>query len=342
MDVESEDEDSVLSGTGCKMLCAFPHMDGVIPFPCGQCLECRINKQRQKTLRLLLEASCHEENAFLTLTLNDEHYPINGTVSPKEWAMFLDRLRKRLAPRRIRFFAVGEYGEKNERAHYHAILFNYPQCYESGFKGRGKKCPCPSCVPVRNAWIDTETKKEKGYITLDEVNSDTAQYVCKYINKGRKNANDETTKGWLGTRNPEFNRQSSGLGRDATKDIVKALSSGAGKAFIDANGDIPTVLQIAGRGWPLDRYLKHKIRKELGFYDKQTGEITGNVPKEKIFAYAKDMSELFKEISENAPKKYEKTFEIRLHRTLRLLETTKQKRENRLKRLQIFSKEGQI
>lgn len=36
---------------------------------------------------------------------------------------YMKRLREDIAPRRIKFFASGEYGDKFDRPHYHAILF---------------------------------------------------------------------------------------------------------------------------------------------------------------------------------------------------------------------------
>lgn len=50
---------------------------------------------------------------------------MHGSVSVPTLQKFWKRLRKRIAPLKIRFFACGEYGERFERPHYHAIVFGF-------------------------------------------------------------------------------------------------------------------------------------------------------------------------------------------------------------------------
>ena len=73
------------------------------------------------------EASLHERNCFLTLTFDDLHLPASGSVNVRDVQLFLKRFRKALTYRnmKIRFFACGEYGDKNLRPHYHLIIFGY-------------------------------------------------------------------------------------------------------------------------------------------------------------------------------------------------------------------------
>lgn len=105
-----------------------------IAVPCGGCIECRKAKARGWALRCTLEQRSHTKTAFTTLTYDDEHLP--GTLSKRDLALWLKRIRKRLTRRarkrkgdrsqpirRLRFFACGEYGETNHRPHYHAILY---------------------------------------------------------------------------------------------------------------------------------------------------------------------------------------------------------------------------
>lgn len=58
---------------------------------------------------------------FLTLTYDEEHCPLS--LDKKELQKFWKRLRKAIAPRKIKYFACGEYGDTYGRPHYHAIVF---------------------------------------------------------------------------------------------------------------------------------------------------------------------------------------------------------------------------
>ena len=105
--------------------------DDPVQLPCGQCIGCRLEKSRQWAMRIAHESSLYDQNCFLTLTFSDEHLPQNLSVSKRDLQLFMKRLRKHFAPRKIRFFQCGEYGELNMRPHYHSILFNvdFPDKY---------------------------------------------------------------------------------------------------------------------------------------------------------------------------------------------------------------------
>lgn len=100
----------------------FPSAKENLLIPCGTCLGCKRSKAREWALRCMLELHEHDSAAFTTLTYAPEHEP--RTLSKTDLQKFMRSLRKRRkATKPIRFFACGEYGEKNQRAHYHAILF---------------------------------------------------------------------------------------------------------------------------------------------------------------------------------------------------------------------------
>lgn len=71
-------------------------------------------------LRCHLELQQHPSAVFTTLTYDDQHLP--ATLERRHLQLWLKRLRKR-AKRRLRFFACGEYGERTNRPHYHAIVY---------------------------------------------------------------------------------------------------------------------------------------------------------------------------------------------------------------------------
>ena len=63
------------------------------------------------THRILLESTSSLNNAWVTLTYDDDHLPNNGNLSVSDFTLFLKRLRQQHKDRKIRFYGIGEYGE---------------------------------------------------------------------------------------------------------------------------------------------------------------------------------------------------------------------------------------
>lgn len=95
-----------------------------IELPCGRCIGCRLEKSKSWALRCMHEASMFEDNVFITLTLNDENLPFGNSLDKTHFPTFIRSLRKKTKAK-IRYYMCGEYGDKTERPHYHAILFGY-------------------------------------------------------------------------------------------------------------------------------------------------------------------------------------------------------------------------
>ena len=98
--------------------------------PCGKCVLCRDKKKRDWSFRATCEnVYSTSQPLFLTLTYNNAHLPKCG-VFKEEFQLFMKRLRIKLDRKNIkhdiRYFAVGEYGSKSGRPHYHAIFWNFP------------------------------------------------------------------------------------------------------------------------------------------------------------------------------------------------------------------------
>lgn len=94
-----------------------------LALPCGQCSGCRLMKSQEWQTRLVHESKCHDHNAFVTLTYDQENVPEDFSLKLRDLQLFMKRLRK-AKPQRVRFFGVGEYGDQTLRPHYHLILFN--------------------------------------------------------------------------------------------------------------------------------------------------------------------------------------------------------------------------
>lgn len=194
----------------------------------------------------MLEAVQHGDNTFATLTYDEEHYPNDHSVHPKELSGFIKRLRKR--GYKFRFFGVGEYGDDTQRPHYHVILFGFPTCY--WINTRKKDQCCANCETIKSAW-------GKGHIFLGTAERSSFDYIARYVNKKMTGDKDERLEG----RRPEFARMSlrPGIGYSAMHEVASELLS------IDYNlPDVPTVLAHGKRNMPLGRYLRRNLRKMMG------------------------------------------------------------------------------
>lgn len=92
--------------------------------PCGKCPFCSATKRSDWALRLHYESKLHLVKKFLTLTYADAHLHWKGGVSQlckSDLQKFFKRVRKK--GYRLRYYAVGEYGSRTYRPHYHILLF---------------------------------------------------------------------------------------------------------------------------------------------------------------------------------------------------------------------------
>lgn len=160
--------------------------------PCGRCINCRLNRQREWALRCTLEAKRWPNNLFVTLTYDDAHLPIypysDDNVSElrkRDLQLFIKRLRERLRIDfdhvGLRYFACGEYGELSDRAHYHVILFNLPDLPLHQI-GSSSGFPMFSSDVIEKAWCDSEGLR-LGFVSLAEFSTQTASYVAGYVLK---------------------------------------------------------------------------------------------------------------------------------------------------------------
>lgn len=234
------------------MICSKPiHNAAGQAFGCGQCLACRINRRRVWSTRIMVEAAQYQKNCFATLTYADDS---QYTLDPDHLRLFLNRLREHYARKyndRLRFFAVGEYGETSWRPHYHAALFNFPTCrWGQSWYDKTRLTCCDTCELVRSIW-------GHGHIYLGTLEADSAQYVAGYILKKMTGKDDER----LGNRYPEFARMSRnpGVGGVGTHKITDAFLRHRAD-----DPDVPNSLRVDGKHRPLGRYMMKRVRKEAG------------------------------------------------------------------------------
>ena len=163
-----------------------------IPVPCGKCPACLKRKTSGWSFRLIKEGDISTSALFVTLTYENEnlHYTEKGfkNLSKADVQKFFKRLRK-LSRNKLKYYAVGEYGSKTWRPHYHIILFNANR------------------EIVHKAWM--LDGKPIGSIFIGDVTDASIGYTLKYMSKKGKipvHKNDDRQK--------EFQLMSKGLGKN--------------------------------------------------------------------------------------------------------------------------------
>lgn len=286
-----------------------------IPFPCGQCFNCRINRSREWALRILLEMMDHVACSFVTLTYNNFFYPPYGELYPKDMQLFFKRLRQQFYDkknkeytRKIRYFYCGEYGERYKRPHYHLALFNI------GIEEKEK---------IEKAWSfpfkdgNTTIHYPLGWVHIGDLNKYSARYVSGYImkgaNKDARNCKNEKFKkrveDHLQGRLPEYQRMSRrpGLGKKRIENIAKKVGKKTGRfreiIWQNKRQPVGSYLQSV-----IDEYLNiTKEDKEKDFNDYSWEFMNEYFKENEIY--------LNKLIEENEQK--EKNKKVRLHLRMR-------------------------
>lgn len=220
---------------------SLPMKERELDIPCGQCWGCRLDYSRTWAVRCLHESQLHDQNSFITLTYNTENLPDDYSVHKKELQDFFKRLRDyasrdiqsftkdQTQSARFKYFACGEYGDKNQRPHYHAILFgyNFPDLQYHTTSNSGH--PIYRSELLEKAWT-------KGYSYIGNVTFESCAYVARYVMKKRKGPDEyidpktgKTNKehymsvnpdtGEIFYLQPEFCLMSRGSGKQTDPDI---------------------------------------------------------------------------------------------------------------------------
>lgn len=181
-----------------------------VSVPCGYCYACKVDRRNMWSDRLLHDAAHALRqgfgSSFVTLTYDDLHYPLNGSLCVKHGQDFIKRLRRECeyhsVPRpqfsssggkpTFHYYLVGEYGGKIGRPHYHAII--------TGLDSDTLKPLVALC------W-------RSGFNMIKPLVAGGIRYVLKYIDK---QCSPDKEKGIYESRGlvPPFNICSHGIGKD--------------------------------------------------------------------------------------------------------------------------------
>ncbi|QCQ85108.1 replication initiator protein [Blackfly microvirus SF02] len=153
-------------------------IDGTrMDIPCGGCIGCRLDRAADWQTRLIHESQDFFFKAFITCTYSSEHLPADGSLNKKHFQDFLKRLRKKIEPQKIRFFACGEYGENLQRPHYHALIFGYD------FPDKKIHSKNNKTGDILYTSKLLEETWGKGFCTTGSVTPDSCGYVSRYMMK---------------------------------------------------------------------------------------------------------------------------------------------------------------
>lgn len=199
--------------------------------PCGKCPPCRKRRASAWAFRLMEQEKVSESAHFITLTYDTKHVPITKNafmgLDKKHVQDFFKRLRMAhelprsgglrflgqvfrdsYNPSPIRYYAVGEYGGRTKRPHYHAIVFN-----------------C-NIELIQKAW-------DKGQCHYGQVTGASVGYTLKYMEKPSRipeHRNDD--------RQPEFSLMSKNL---ASTILLLTWLDGINPHWKKGNTLLPTV-----------------------------------------------------------------------------------------------------
>lgn len=186
--------------------------------PCGRCRMCKVRRADEWALRCVHELSDGVPAVFATLTFDDAHLPSDGSLSKRTLQLFLKRLRKGMEPRKVRYLACGEYGSRERRPHYHAVLFGVSlEDHELELVSRWSVEKGWKCFggPVKDAW-------PFGFVVLGTVTHQSARYVMEYLHKAYAG---DYVKEVYGDLVQPFRLQSQGLGRKYVDEFEERLVS---------------------------------------------------------------------------------------------------------------------
>lgn len=163
-----------------------------VPVGCGYCKGCLLRRSGEWLQRCVWELADPRHDGvacFVTLTFSDEHLPSDYSVSVEDMQRFTRALRQAVRRQRrklglrhkgtvgIRFYAVGEYGEKEDatkRPHYHFILFGWAP---------DDQVPAEKSKTGLEQWSSEFLDRvwAKGRVRIGEVTPQSIGYVTGYV-----------------------------------------------------------------------------------------------------------------------------------------------------------------
>lgn len=144
--------------------------------PCHKCWQCRENRINDWVGRCIAEKETAITASVVTLTYGGGDTAESRFLRKSDITAYMKALRN--DGHKVRFFAVGEYGSKKGRAHWHVVLF--------------WQTPMPNREFRKNV---QDEYWPHGFSYWDSADSASIRYVMKYINKDADDPDHSKTMG---------------------------------------------------------------------------------------------------------------------------------------------------
>lgn len=204
--------------------------------PCGRCYDCLRRKAQQWAFRFQKELDYNQKYPaqFVTLTYSDENleylpFSYVPTLNKETFQKYMKRLRKaeRKKGNRLKliYYAVGEYGTKTRRPHYHYLMLNCSMSEKE----------------IKEIWGN-------GNVMIGTVTGGSVAYVLKYMEKGKERTSD--------LYNPPFACMSKKIGFSWISDQANTKDIALRNYIVDNKLDY---IKDQGYTIALPRYVKERI-----------------------------------------------------------------------------------
>lgn len=205
-------------------LVSTPDLAPLIEVPCGRCYNCLTTRRNQWTFRLKEQSFSSMSSFFMTFTFSDEFLT---DLDKKYFSNRIKLLRKYLSLNNIslKYYAIGEYGSKYGRPHYHMLCFLDSYLSDSDFYNI-----------ISRVW-------KNGFICIEPVSDARIHYITHYHVRPKESVNKQFT-------GKSFCLMSKGLGLDFMT---------AEKLDYLRNGKKVIVHDIFGNSFLLPRYYRKKF-----------------------------------------------------------------------------------
>lgn len=217
---------------------------------CGKCFGCKKKKASEWSLRIQFEMSTNPRCLYLTFTYAPE-FMLSSSITPRDFQLFMKKLRKRLPDRKVLYYTVGEYGEDSFRKHYHSIMFGVS--YDD-------------VSVINDCW-------SMGFVDIAPVEVGSVNYVVGYVQKKLTLSDDYYINlGFAAT----FSIMSRGIGLDY---VLKNYDYLRNRKYV----------LLGNVKYPIPRYFRNILGLTIddGEYDEYIKKITSekNVEYERMYSH---------------------------------------------------------